>query len=83
MARRKTTKEEPKILEIDGIPTAQGLVAMGRKYAQPTPKGIHITPEGHALIGQALRNLAKESIENGTWHGTSGKHSGKPRQPGL
>ena len=83
MPRKKQQPSEPEVLEIDGIPTAAGLVARGKQYAYRTQRGIHITAEGHALLGKLLRDRGRDEKAKGTWHGITGKHPGKPRQPGL
>lgn len=62
---RKATKTEPKILEVQGVPTAEGLIAKGREYARPTQGGILITDLGHATIGAALRRKAAVRIALG------------------
>lgn len=68
---------------MDGIPTAAGLAARGARYATHSPRGIRITDEGHALLGQMLRDRAQGNIENGTWRGVTGAHPGPPPQPGM
>lgn len=67
MAARKTKTivEETHPLEIDGIPTAWGLTKQGRHLAYTVPRGIHITAEGHAVIGAALKAKAEEAIARG------------------
>lgn len=78
MARKKTP-DAPAVLEIDGVPTAEGLIQQGREYAHRTGTGhIHITAAGHALLGDHLRTNARTALNEGTWHGITGKH---PRPP--
>lgn len=83
MARAKAKPIDEKPLEVDGVPTAAGLAARGRRYAYHTERGIHITDEGHALLGKILRDRGRADRENGVWHGISGRHPERPGQPGL
>lgn len=78
MARKKA--EAPSaILEIDGVPTVEGLVQKGREYAYRTGTGqIHITAAGHALLSDRLRSNARTAQTKGTWHGITGKHDRPP-----
>ena len=82
--KSRTPKKDPednKITEVDGIPTAYGLSKMGNHLARPyqgTTTYI-ITDEGHALLGQMLRDRAKQDLANGVWHGIAGRYpGGKP-----
>jgi hypothetical protein len=86
MGKYKAYKPEPEgDLEIDGIPTAAGLMKMGRQFAykRGVDNKIVITAEGNALLGKALRDSARRDQEEGIWHGTTGRHHGIPPQPGL
>lgn len=79
---RRAKKQDPKILEIDGIPTTEQLVTMGLAHRGPDSK-IQITREGHEHLGKLLRAKAAEATKEGTWHGVSGKHPRRPEQPGI
>lgn len=89
MAAPKRKRVEAAPLEIDGVPTVAGLVR--QKLANPrqvrhgksTHTVYHVTPEGHALMGQKLRENARRSLEQGIWNGVSGSHPGPPPQPGY
>jgi hypothetical protein len=83
MGKYKAYTPEPEgNLEIDGVPTTAGLMKKGREYAYKRPDGrIHITEEGHALLGQKLRERAQR--DEGKWHGATGVHDSVPPQPGI
>lgn len=85
-SRRATTPKavEKKPTEIDGIPTAHGLTIMGRQYAEYRADGkIHITDQGHRLLGQELRGAGQDALNEGKWRGATGQHDSAPKQPGL
>lgn len=64
MARAK--KQDPEILEIGGVPTVAGLARQGRHLAYVLPDGrYHITAQGHALLGDAMRANAQQAILEG------------------
>lgn len=62
----RTKKQEPEILEIDGIPTAAGLARESRDLAYKRADGkIYITPAGHIRLGKLLRQRGRE--RDGSW----------------
>jgi hypothetical protein len=66
MPRKKVDKDQPKILEIDGVPTVDGLAAMGRQYAFLDRTGrMHVTHEGHALMASASLARGKAARDSG------------------
>lgn len=75
--RRKKYAPEPEgALEIDGIPTAAGLVKMGLAHRRIDFAGrryIQITDEGHQKIGDAMRALVARDAERGVRHTVRGK----------
>ena len=63
---KKSTKKEPAVMSIGGVPTAAGLATRGRDLASMQPDGrYHITPTGHAELGSALKANAQERILRG------------------
>lgn len=46
---------------IDGVPEAADLIKMGLARSTPNGSIIHITPEGHALLGQKLREASERN----------------------
>lgn len=67
-------------MPIDNVPTADDLVRrqLARVSQRKGDSKIWISPEGHALMGEALRANAREDLEKGTWHGITGKHTERP-----
>ena len=68
--------------EIDGVPTAYGLVSMGLARNITVLGGgarIQVSPEGHALMGAALRQNALEALAAGKGNWTTPPSSGKER----
>lgn len=48
----KAKKQEPDVMEIDGVPTAAGLARRGRNLAYIRPDGkYHITPDDSQRAG--------------------------------
>lgn len=73
------------------VPTAVELAARGREYAYatdwrkgdrksdpPVPTRWHITPLGHELMGEVMRQNAEEQIALGSreWHRPEGRDLG-------
>jgi hypothetical protein len=82
MGKYKFYEPDPETVpEIDGVITADGLVAKGPKYARKINGKIQITAEGYALLGDQLRARAREN--EGKWHGVTGVHDTAPPQPGI
>lgn len=50
---QRPNEAEPVVVELEDVPTADDLVRMG--LAEPQPKGIRISDEGHALMGEIMR----------------------------
>lgn len=50
-------------MTIDGVPEAADLIKMGLARSTPNGSVIHITPEGHRLLGEKLREASER---NGT-----------------
>ncbi len=76
----KAKSKEPEILEIDGVPTVAGLAKMGRHLAYISPDGkYHVTAEGHAEIGKALKANAEWNIACGMGDWVQPPSSGKER----
>lgn len=48
-------------MTIDGVPEAGDLIKMGLARSTPYGSVIHITPEGHALLGEKLREAAERN----------------------
>lgn len=46
---------------LDGVPEAGDLIKMGLARSTPNGSVIHITPEGHELLGQKLREAAERN----------------------
>lgn len=70
MPPRKKTDDTPRESrdEIDGVPTASGLIRMGlarESHLFGGGKRIVVSPEGHALMGAALRQNALEALAAG------------------
>jgi len=76
------------------VPTAKELVEMGlaeeivevRKLGngqKRTTTWIKISDAGHALLGERLREQAQRDMEDGVWHGVTGRHPAPPPQPGI
>lgn len=83
MMARKKKVEEPSVLEIGGVPTAAGLAKMGRRLAYiRADNKMHITPEGHAVMGVALRKNAEARIARGEGDWVRPKSSGPIVQGG-
>ena len=77
----KAKKPEPDVMEIDGVPTAAGLARRGRNLAYIRPDGkYHITPEGNAVIGAALKANAQERILRGDGDWKQPPSSGQRRE---
>lgn len=71
--RQRPKSGEPVPTEYDGVPTADHLIRLG--LATRTATGhIHITAEGHALLGKALHNNAIRNREEGIWNERTGLH---------
>jgi hypothetical protein len=84
------------VVSDDGIhiPTAKELVGMGlateqvevrklRNGQKRTTTFIRISDEGHALLGERMREKAKRELAAGMWHGVTGTHPAPPPQPGV
>ena len=74
--RRKAAEVQPEALEIDGIPTAAGLVRRGLAHRRTDRHGrtyIRIDDEGHRLIGEAMRHRVAEDRRRGAEHTVKGK----------
>lgn len=79
----KAKSKEPEILEINGVPTVAGLARQSRGLAFIRPDGkYHVTPEGHALLGEAQRKKAAERIARGDGDWIQPPSSGKRRDEG-
>ena len=81
----KPTALQPAELEIDGIPTAAGLVAQGlaKRVQHRAGTFVTISPEGHRLIGEKMRERAEAFRVAGMHRGPSGVHPEAPKQPGM
>lgn len=82
MAAKKQTEAREDRLEIDGVPTASGLIRMGlarESHLFGGGKRIAVSPEGHALMGAALKQNAVEALAAGKGNWTQPPSSGKER----
>jgi hypothetical protein len=67
------------------VPTVSELYALGRHLAYPAsyttkgePSTWHITPDGHALLGEIMRENALEARAAGSADWVRPPNSGKP-----
>lgn len=80
--RKKAEDPRESRLEIDGVPTAAGLIRMGlarESHLFGGGKRIVVSPEGHALMGAALKQNALEALAAGKGNWTQPPSSGKER----
>lgn len=81
-ARKPADAPREERTEIDGVPTASGLIRMGlarESHLFGGGKRIVVSPEGHALMGAALRQNAVEALAAGKGNWTQPPSSGKER----
>lgn len=67
-ARKPAEAAREERIEIEGVPTAYGLIKMGlarEVHVFGGGRRIHVSPEGHALMGAALRQNALEALAAG------------------